>query len=109
MKESKFTGGVLEMIGYEILISLATALTFGLAFPFVVALYLRWEARNTFIEGRQLEFVGSGSELFAKYIIWLLLTFITFGIYGFWLRVKFLQWKTANTRLAGQNTIIVEG
>lgn len=95
--ESRFEGGLLGLIGVNILAWLITAFTLGLATPWAMCIKYRWEAENTVIEGRRLEFTGTGSSLFFNYIKWLVLTIITLGIYGFWLYIKLLQWKTENT------------
>ena len=95
--ESRFEGGLLGLIGVNILAWLITAFTLGLATPWAMCIKYRWEAENTVIEGRRLEFIGTGASLFFNYIKWLALTIITLGIYGFWLYIKLLQWKTENT------------
>lgn len=95
--KSRFEGGLLGLIGVNILAWVVTVLTFGIGTPWAMCIKYRWEAKNTIIEGRRLEFIGSGSSLFLHYIKWWLLTIITLGIYGFWLYIKLLQWKTENT------------
>ena len=94
--KSKFKGGLLGLIGVNILSFLITFCTIGLAAPWAVCIKYKWELNNTIIKGRRLKFVGSGSSLFLHYIKWWILTVITFGIYGFWLKIKMLQWKTEN-------------
>ena len=94
---SKFTGGLLGLIGVNILSWLITFCTLGLATPWAMCIKYKWQVKNTIIEGRRLKFVGTGSSLFLHYIKWWILTIITFGIYGFWLYIKLLQWKTENT------------
>ena len=95
--KSKFKGGLLGLIGVNILSFLIILCTLGLAAPWAVCIKYKWELNNTIIKGRKLKFVGSGSSLFLHYIKWWILTVITFGIYGFWLKIKMLQWKTENT------------
>ena len=94
--KSKFKGGLLGLIGVNILSFLIIFCTIGLAAPWAVCIKYKWELNNTIIKGRKLKFVGSGSSLFLHYIKWWILTVITFGIYGFWLKIKMLQWKTEN-------------
>ena len=98
--ESKFTGGLLGLIGINILRVLLIAITLGIATPWALCMYHRWEAKHTIIDGQQLEFDGTAGQLFGKYIIWLLLTIITFGIYSFWLGIKMKQWVTYHTHVA---------
>ena len=98
--ESKFTGGLLGMIGIGILQGLIITFTLGLGLPWAVCLKQRWIAKHTVIDGRKLTFDGTGGQLFGNYIKWFLLTIITFGIYGFWLTIKMQQWITKHTPFA---------
>ena len=95
--ESKFDGGLLQLIGWKILGALVTGITFGIGYPWSVCFVERWVAKHTTINGRRLKFDGKGIQLFGKYIIWLLLTLITFGIYAFWLSIKMRKWVTSHT------------
>ena len=98
-KESKFTGGLLGLIGINLLQALIIILTFGLAAPWAICMKERWIARHTIIDGCQLVFDGTGGQLFGNYIKWFLLTLITLGIYGFWLDIKMKQWITKHTHM----------
>ncbi|MBO5036401.1 MAG: DUF898 family protein [Clostridia bacterium] len=99
MNESKFTGGLLGLIGINILQSLIMFLTLGLAVPWAVCIKQRWIAKHTILDGRQVYFDGTGGQLFGNYIKWFLLTIITIGIYGFWLDIKMKQWIVKHTHL----------
>ena len=96
-QDSYFDGGLLGLIGINVLTAVLSFITFGLAYPFVICINLSWKARHTVIGGRRLKFVGTGVGLFANWIKWLLLTIVTFGIYGFWVAIKLIQWETKNT------------
>ena len=98
--ESKFTGGLLGLIGINILRVLLVAITLGIATPWALCTYHRGEPKPTIIAGQQLEFDGTGGQVFGKYTTWLLLTIITFGIYSFWLGIKMKQWVTYHTHVA---------
>lgn len=100
MKESRFTGGLLGMIGTYILMVLLTAITFGLAVPWALCIWQKWLADHTVIDGKQVIFDGNGLQLFGNYIKWYFLTFVTLGIYSLWLPIKFKQWTTMHTHLA---------
>ena len=100
MKESKFTGGLLGLIGVSILQVLVTVCTLGLAYPWAVCMKERWIAKHTIIDGKQLVFDGTGMQLFGSYLKWYLLTIITFGIYSLWLPIKMKQWVTKHTHVA---------
>ncbi len=99
-EHSYFDGGLLQLIGWQILGSLITTLTFGIAFPWAICMIYGWEIKHTVIEGRRLVFTGTALSLFGNWIKWLLLTIITLGIYGFWVQIRIKQWKTKNTTFA---------
>lgn len=98
--ESKFTGGLLGLIGIGILQSLLIIFTLGFGAPWAICMKQRWLAKHTYIDGHQLKFDGTGGQLIGNYIKWLLLTFITLGIYSFWLGIKVQQWVTKHTHFA---------
>lgn len=95
--ESKFTGGLLGLIGVNLLATLLISITAGIATPWAVCYREKWIADHTVIDGRQIRFDGNGGELFGKYIIWFLLTVVTCGIYSFWLGIKMKAWVVSHT------------
>ncbi|MBQ8432769.1 MAG: DUF898 family protein [Clostridia bacterium] len=97
--ESKFTGGLLGMIGIGILMGIISFFTLGLGVPWAICLKERWYVKHTVIDGHKLTFDGTGMQLFGNYIKWFLLTIITLGIYGLWLSIKMKQWVTKHTHL----------
>ena len=98
--ESYFDGGLLQLIGWQLLGGLIIMCTFGICTPWAFTMIYSWEAKHTVINGRRLKFDGNAVQLFGKWIIWLLLTAITLGIYGFWLNIKLKQWKVKHTHFA---------
>ncbi len=94
---SKFTGGLLGLIGVNIVTVLITFFTLGIALPWAICYKQRWYAKHTYIDERQLIFNGKGIELFGQYIKWFLLCIITLGIYSFWLSIKMQQWIVSHT------------
>ena len=66
--ESKFTGGLLGLIGINILAGLITIVTLGIGAPWAICVRERWIARHTVIDGRRLYFDGTGAQLFGNYI-----------------------------------------
>ncbi len=98
--ESKFTGGLLGLIGIAILQWLIIFLTLGLGTPWAVCLKEDWIARHTIIDGKRLTFDGTGGQLFGNYIKWFLLTLVTLGIYSLWLNIKLKQWVVKHTHIA---------
>ena len=97
--ESKFTGGLLGLIGIGILQWLLTFITLGLGAPWAVCIKERWIAKHTVIDGHPLTFDGNGGQLFGNYIKWFLLTLITIGIYGFWLNISMKTWVVKHTHM----------
>ena len=98
--ESKFTGGLLGLIGTNLLCFFLRLFTLGFGTPWAVCIKARWVARHTIIDGKQLTFVGTGGALFGKWIVWILLSFITLGIYMFWVVIAMQKWLTKNTHTA---------
>lgn len=95
--DSRFEGSAIEFLGYIIFIGVFTILSLGLAYPWLICAYYKWEAKNTVISGKRLKFIGTGGSLFLNNLKWMILVIITFGIYSFWLQVKLLNWKISNT------------
>ena len=100
MNESKFTGGLLGLIGISLLQGLLISITLGFGAPWAICMKEKWVAEHTIIDGKRLTFDGTGGQLFGNYIKWFLLTLITFGIYGFWLSIKMKQWIVKHTHTA---------
>ena len=96
-QESYFDGGLLQLIGYNILGILVTIFPLGICLPWAYCMIYRWEAKHTVINGRRLEFDGTAVQLFGNWLKWLCLTVITFGIYGFWVNIRLKQWKVKHT------------
>jgi uncharacterized membrane protein YjgN (DUF898 family) len=97
--KSEFTGGLLGLIGIEILQVLIIVFTIGLATPWAVCVRENWYIKHTIIDGKRLYFDGNGGQLFGNYIKWLFFTIITLGIYSFWLSIKMKQWVTSHTHM----------
>ena len=96
-RNSRFDGGLLQLIGWQLLGVLITLLTFGICLPWAYCMIYKWEAKYTIIEGKRLSFDGTAMQLFGHWIKWLLLCIITIGIYGFWVNIKLKKWKTKHT------------
>lgn len=99
-KNSYFDGSLISWIGWTILGTLITALTFGICYPWALCMVYGWKINHTVVEGQRLRFTGSAIGLFGQWIKWLILSVITFGIYAFWLNIKLEQWKVENTTFA---------
>ena len=97
---SYFDGGLLQLIGWQLLGLIITTCTLGICFPWAYTMVYSWEAKHTVINGHRLSFDGTALQLFGTWIKWLLLTIITFGIYSFWLNISLKKWKTKHTFFA---------
>jgi len=98
--ESKFTGGILGLLGTTILAVLTIIFTLGIGTPWAVCRKYRWTTKHTKIDGRQLTFEGTGGRLFGKFIKWWLLTIVTLGIFSLWLGLRMKAWVVSNTHVA---------
>ncbi|MFI3169633.1 MAG: hypothetical protein R3Y06_06810 [Faecalibacterium sp.] len=94
---SKFDGGLFQLICCNIGGWLLTFLTLGICYPLAICMSYNWEIKHTIIDGRRLYFTGTATGLWGNWIKWMLLTIITCGIYGFWVNIKIKQWKTKHT------------
>lgn len=100
MKESYFDGGLLGLIGVNILAFLITAFTFGICFPWAAVILMRWRVQHTVIDGNRLTFDGTAMQLFGNWIKWLLLMIVTLGIYGLWVGIALQKWEVKHTHNA---------
>ena len=95
--ESYYDGGYWSFIGHNLALSLGTAFTCGIAYPWLKCWYQRWLCSHTVISGKRMRFDGQGGELFGKYILWLILNYVTCGIYSFWYTVNLKKWMSEHT------------
>ena len=99
-QESKFDGGLLQLIGWNILGVLITTFTLGICYPWALVMIYGWETRHTVINGKRLKFDGTGLQLLGSWIKWELLSIITLGIYALWVPIKIKAWTTKHTSFA---------
>ena len=97
---SYFDGGLLQLIGWNILGSLITMFTLGICFPWAICMIYNWEAKHTVIDGRRLSFDGKAVGLFGLWIKWLLLSIITLLIYSLWVGISLKKWRVKHTSFA---------
>jgi uncharacterized membrane protein len=97
LHDSKFDGGLLSYIGWNILGFLVTVLTLGICYPWALCMVYGWRINHTIINGKRLKFKGKSLDLFLHWLLWLLLCIITLGIYSFWLSISLERWKVKNT------------
>ena len=101
MQESRFTGGLLGLIGTYILVVILYICTLGIGLPWCVCIWQKWLADHTVIDGKQVVFDGTGGQLLGNYIKWYLLCIITLGIYSLWIWINIRKWVTKHTHLRG--------
>ncbi len=97
---SEFDGGLLNLIGVNILAVIIIVCTFGICTPWAICIKYGWKINHTIVEGKRLKFTGSAIGLFGSWIKWFLLCIITLGIYSFWLAIALEKWKVSNTTFA---------
>ena len=94
---SKFTGGLLGLIGISILAYLLTLCTLTIGAPWAFCMTQRWITNHTTIDGKQLYFDGTGGQLWGKIFLWLLLTVVTLGLFILWYPIVMQKWITKHT------------
>lgn len=92
----QFNGSALGYVGYTLLISIGSAVSIGILYPFLMGCLVRWCVQNTTYNGRHLRFIGSSSELYIKIIILGLIGLFTFGIGFLFYGYYFVKWIIEN-------------
>lgn len=107
---SYFDGSGIELFGYTLLAGLVSAVTCGIAAPWMICKIYQWRISHTVINGRRLTFDGSGASLLGHWILWEILTVITCGIYAFFAHVALRKWELGHTYIDGEpvmpNTVV---
>ena len=103
--DSYFDGGLLELIGWRILASLITVVTFTIARPWAQCMLYAYEYNHTVYYGKRLKFEGRGGDLFVNYFKWIFFTIITFGIYAFFIPVRRQKWLVSNLHFEDEQLI----
>lgn len=91
-----FDGNVLEFILLRLAMIFLSAITLGIATPWCIVEYLKWQYSHTVLNGKRLKFKGTGFDLFLKAILWIFLLIITFGLYIFFITVSYKKWEIEN-------------
>jgi uncharacterized membrane protein YjgN (DUF898 family) len=104
-ENSEFDGSGIELLGYVVLGALLSAITCGIATPWVICMIYKWRIGHTVINGRRFTFDGSGASLLGHWILWEILTIITCGIYGFFTYVAVRKWELKHTFIDGEPVI----
>jgi uncharacterized membrane protein YjgN (DUF898 family) len=97
----EFRGEWTDLFANILLVTLLTALTLGIYFPWGYVRLRRVILQHTFYQGRPLNFDGTGGEFFGHCLVVLLLTLITLGFYALlgFASVRILRWDAQHTIL----------
>lgn len=104
-EKSKFDGGLLGLIGINLLCGFLNFITLSFALPWTAVIKRGWYISHTKYNGRALSFDGKGSQLIGNYLLWLLLSIITAGIFILFIPVKMKNWLAKHTHFADGKTI----
>ena len=107
-RASRFDGGLMQYIGWNILGALVTLLTLGICYPWAVQMVYSWEQRHKVYCGRRCTFDGRAVGLFGTWMLCLLLCLVTLGIYCFWVPLRIQKWKVKHTHLLADDTPVEE-
>ena len=107
-RASRFDGGLMQYIGWNILGALVTLLTLGICYPWAVQMVYSWEQRHKVCCKRRCTFDGRAVGLFGTWMLCLLLCLVTFGIYSFWVPLRIQKWKVMHTHLLADDTPVEE-
>ena len=66
--ESYFDGGILDYIGYSILVAIICGFTLWNTTLWVVCMMQNWKTKHTVVDGQRLYFDGNGAQLFGNWI-----------------------------------------
>lgn len=95
--ESKFKGGVITYFFFTLLTEIVIFLSLGFAYPAMKAVYLRWQTKNTVVNGQQLKFTGSAKKFYGRFLVMYALSYVTLGIYYVVkMQVELLKWEVSN-------------
>lgn len=106
--ESVFTGKAITLVGMTLLTVIVTTCTFSIATPWMLCWIESWKAKNTFINGKRLEFNGTGGQLIGRWMLWFLLCIVTFSVYAWWLPVQIERWRVSHIHFAGRSSDVVK-
>lgn len=107
--ESKYKGGTAALFFFTLLTYLTIILSFGLAYPAMKAVYLRWRADRTEINGLKLKFTGKAKDFYARYLVMYTLSYLTFGIYFLVvMKLELLKWQISDLHVQDREDYVSE-
>ncbi len=100
-----YDGSVEERLGHQIITTLVTIVTCGLAAPWARVRLIQYDSDHTVIHGMRLGFVGTGMDYWIEGIIIQIFTFLTCGIYNAWGICRINRWVCSNTIIQSVNNV----
>lgn len=97
--KSVYKAKIIKNFFNKIFIKIVTAVTLGLAFPYIKLKTYGYETDFTTLDGYKLTFTRP--RIFKTWVKWLLLSIITIGIYGLFVFKKFKDLEAKNTHIEG--------
>ncbi len=99
MRQSKWTGSALGILGWSILLAVSMYLLF-IPFLFVLPKYLKWYYSHMTIDGKQVEFREDGP--YWGLLGWMLLIMITLGLASWYASKKIMQWELSRVHIVDE-------
>ncbi|MCI2111217.1 MAG: DUF898 family protein [Bacilli bacterium] len=90
---NRFDGKPYQVLFNALFAFFVTALSLGIAFPWVYCRSVAWGYDHTIYEGKRIHFDGHGGQLIGKWILWWFLSLITLTVFAWWLPLKLAAWK----------------
>ena len=89
---SYFDGKILDLLALKMLEATITALSLGIARPWILCFVNKYKYNHTVLNGRRLKFEGKGEDLFFLMFRWYFFTIITCGIYALVIPANEARW-----------------
>lgn len=99
----EFRGKWTDIIGPILLMALVSAVTAGIAFPWVWVAYRRRVLNMTYYKNQAMDYDGTGGGYFGEWFIGLLLTLVTLGFYSLlgFMQARLLKYDAEHTIFPG--------
>ncbi|MCI1244887.1 MAG: DUF898 family protein [Bacilli bacterium] len=90
---NRFDGKPYQVLLNALFAFFVTALSLGIAFPWVYCRLEAWGYDHTVYEGKRVHFDGHGGQLIGKWVLWWFLSLITLTVFAWWLPLELAAWK----------------
>lgn len=98
----EFTGKGASLFWLTIWTTFLTLITLGFYLPWAICVRARWNARNSFVDGKQLRFAGKGGQVAGIVYISTLLSILTLGIFAYWGYCAIRKWIYLNIEVSSE-------